>query len=155
MAFITEKATNKELSIIMNRMKKNNGQPLYSEFASGSIRHFVEGEVKNGRASGFHHQGLSERGNAVAPGRANKHGILESGVLIDGIKKSGNSGMSTLFPEDWGIIKTLDAVSEAYHDPGRRLVPGTSNLYEGYTGKIKIGMYIDQNGKIKSAFPIL
>ncbi len=157
LTYITTKATNEELSILMNRMKKNNGNNILDIFQDGSIEHFIEGGVnRNGNATGFH-SGLSDKGTVVVEGQKDyKTGVYEAGITVNGIGKTTNSGKSTLFPDDWGIIKILDAVEEAYYDPSLSLVTGTTNQYETMTKrKVKIGMYLNSHRKITSAFPVL
>lgn len=71
---------------------------------------------------------------------------------MNGITKTANGGFSTFFPENMSPQEVVDAISEAYSNCA--LKPGTRNTYQGITKSgIQIEMFLNQDGKIISAFP--
>jgi Bacterial EndoU nuclease len=72
------------------------------------------------------------------------------------IAKNGNKGVSSFFPDNWGYQKIVDSINRA-KSAGSKVHPNdpTKNIHEGFddlTG-ITINYYLDNTGKIISAFP--
>lgn len=125
-------------------------------FRRGALEHILEGELnRNGDAVGFHYEGLpSAKGSVVEGTRTNpdQDGLYEAEVEVEGKKKRGNRGISSFFPLHWTAQDVVDAINEAYDS--KQFISG--NTYEGLTDEgIVIHMYLDDNDKIISAFPIL
>jgi len=124
-------------------------------FREGALEHILEGEInRQGEAVGFHYEGLSTAKGKVVEGTRtdpDTNGVYEAEVEIDGIKKSGNKGISTFFPLYWSTQEVIDGINEAYET--KQFISG--NTYEGLTEEgIVIRMYLDEEEKIISAFPI-
>lgn len=124
-------------------------------FRDGALEHILEGEInRKGNAVGFHYNRLPTKKGEMIDGtetERNDFGIYEAEVMVDGVKKVSNKGKSTFFPDEWDTQEVIDAINEAYENK----VFLSGNTYEGLTSEgIIIQMYLDQNGKIISAFPI-
>lgn len=125
-------------------------------FKQGALEHILEGELnRKGDAVGFHYEGLpTAKGSVIEGTRTNpdKYGVYEAEVEVEGKKKRGNQGISSFFPLHWTAQDVVDAINEAYET--KQFVTG--NTYEGLTEEgVTIHMYLDQNDKIISAFPVL
>jgi len=125
-------------------------------FRPGALEHILEGEInRKGDAVGFHYEGLeTAKGRVIENTRTNpdKYGVYEAEIEVDGIKKSGNRGISSFFPLHWTAQEVVDGINEAYES--KEFLRG--NTYEGISDEgVIIHMYLDQNDKIISAFPVL
>ncbi len=123
------------------------------------VIHIMRGNVKRGRAGGVHHK------SAVSQGEAREIGarIQSSDGLLYKVKvevkdangnfiaKKSNGGYSTFFPDSWDQMRVLDEIKHARNN--KKFVSG--NEYWGYSkdGKIKIHMYLRNDGTIISAYP--
>ncbi|MDY0406110.1 EndoU domain-containing protein [Virgibacillus sp. 179-BFC.A HS] len=126
-----------------------------SHFRKGALEHIFEGEInRRGDAVGFHYDGLPTKKGDVIDGTEtdpNQYGVYEAKIEVDGVKKKSNGGKSTLFPDEWDAQQVVDAINDAYE--ARTFISG--NTYEGLTKDgMPIRMYLDQNKKIISAFPV-
>ena len=128
-------------------LKKLSGTNIFTKSA---IEHIFKGN----NASGYHYEGIKD-----TPGRADPEtrsdpddsGVYTARVTVNGKNKKGNKGYSSFFPVELSPQEVVDAISEAYN--GREHVNG--NTYEGVSeGGIVIDMYLTDDGKIISAFPI-
>lgn len=124
-------------------------------FTDSAIEHIFVGQInKGGDATGYHYDGIKETPGRIIPGTespVNQFGVYNAKVEVNGIKKITNNGYSTFFPADMSPQQVVDAINEAYDNKkySRR------NMYAGDTSiGITINMYIDDNGKIISAYPI-
>ena len=128
-------------------LKKLSGTNIFTKSA---IEHIFKGN----NASGYHYEGIKD-----TPGRADPEtrsdpddsGVYTARVTVNGKNKKGNKGYSSFFPIELSPQEVVDAITEAYN--GREHVNG--NTYEGVSeGGIVIDMYLTDDGKIISAFPI-
>lgn len=128
-------------------LKKLSGTNIFTKSA---IEHIFKGN----NASGYHYEGIKD-----TPGRADPEtrsdpddsGVYTARVTVNGKNKKGNKGYSSFFPVELSPQEVVDAITEAYN--GRELVSG--NTYEGVSENgIVIDMYLTDDGKIISAFPI-
>lgn len=124
-------------------------------FREGALTHIFEGELnRKGHAVGYHYEGLPDTPGSVIEGTRtdpDSNGVYEAEVEVSGVKKSGNQGISSFFPLHWTSQEVVDAINEAYET--KELLTG--NTYEGISEEgITIHMYLDDNEKIISAFPI-
>src|SRR5699024_12509351 len=120
------------------------------------VEYNLEWEIKRKcDAVGFHYEGLeTAKGRVIENTRTNpdKYGVYEAEIEVDGIKKSGNRGISSFFPLHWTAQEVVDGINEAFES--KELLRGYS--YEGISDEgVIIHMYLDQNDKIISAFPVL
>lgn len=124
-------------------------------FQNNALAHILEGELnRKGLAVGFHYDRLPTRLGEVIEGtetEVNEYGVYEAKVRVDGVDKTSNSGKSTFFPKEWDTQQVVDAINEAYDARSLK----TGNTYAGVTKDgMVINMYLNQNDKIISAFPI-
>ena len=82
----------------------------------------------------------------------NDLGVYKAQVEVNGIPKSGNGGYSTFFSKEMSPQDVIDSINEAYNN--KVFVVGSKNSYIGISNNgLEIEMYINNNGKIISAFP--
>lgn len=124
-------------------------------FIDSAIEHIFEGNVKRGKAGGYHYECIKDTAGKVIAGTEvslNDLGVYKAQVEVDGIPKKSNKGYSTFFPKDMDPQEVVDAINEAYVN--RVFVEGTSNTYRGSAENgLEIEMYLNENEKIISAFP--
>ena len=100
---------------------------------------------------GYHYGKIDGVAGKIIPGTKsapNKFGVYKARVEVNGIVKRADS---TFFPDDMNCQEVVDSIVEAY---GNRMYQKL-NEYSGYSSNgMKIGMYLDENDKIISAFPI-
>lgn len=128
-------------------------------FTEGALNHIFKGEInRKGKLVGYHYEKLQGETAEVISGtrtHPNKFGVYEGRVRK---RQNGTTiekkAASTFFPEHWSPQRVVNEVNEAYRNKAN--VPGLqSNVYEHTnTSGVKIRMFLDENGKIKSAFPI-
>ncbi len=126
-----------------------------SYFRSGALAHILEGELnRKGQAVGFHYEGFPTAKGEVVEGTktdTDEHGVYEAKVVVEEVAKQSNGGRSSFFPEDWTAQDVVDAINEAYET--KELLTG--NTYAGITEEgIVVHMYLDDQEKIISAFPV-
>ena len=104
-------------------------------FTDSAIEHIFEGQVNaRGKAVGYHYEGIEGT----------------SGNVIPGTESYG--GFSTFYSKNLSPQQVVDAINEAYSNCELKL--GTRNTYQGVANNgMKIDMFLDQSGKIISAFP--
>ena len=130
-------------------------------FTERSLEHIFEGEVNSrGKAVGYHYEGIENSAGSIVNGTRttpSANGIYEGQVSVNGIPKTANGGKSTFFPENMTPQQVVDCINEAYDN--KTLVfsapkSGMNSTYQGTTaGGIDVTMYINDDGKIVSAFP--
>lgn len=124
-------------------------------FRNHALAHIFEGEINGrGQAVGFHYEGLpTAKGEVVEKSRTpkNKVGVYEAKVVVSNVNKQSNQGKSSFFPNDLDAQKVVDEINKAYELKEHV----TGNTYEGLSDQgIVIRMYLDNNNKIISAFPV-
>ncbi len=125
-------------------------------FTDSAIEHIFEGQINvRGKAVGYHYEGIEGTSGKVISGTessVNNVGVYKAQVEVDGIPKTANGGFSTFYSKDMSPQQVIDAINEAYSNC--ELKHGTRNTYQGVANNgMIIDMYLDQNGKIISAFP--
>ncbi|WP_338854775.1 minor capsid protein [Clostridium perfringens] len=132
----------------LNRLK-------YTEnFASkDAIKHILEGEInRRGRAVGFHMENIPTRkGKVIESTRSikDKNGVYSAKVEVNGILKDAKS---SFFPTNMIPQQIVNAINEAYENREPHFI---RNMMKGKTSYgFEIGMYLDRNGKISTAFPL-
>lgn len=119
-------------------------------FNSHALEHIFYGTInRNGNATGFHFEETGEDAEIIESTRSknDRNGVYRADVKIEGIKKNG---FSSFFPQHWTPQEVVDAINIAYSN--REYVSG--NIYEGESQGLTIQMYLTDNDKIISAFPI-
>jgi Bacterial EndoU nuclease len=132
---------------------------IAKEITPKTIKHIFEGEInKAGKATGVHHIDAIRGGTArIVPGtvQSGPNGLYKAIVEVKDttgkwIRKSGNKGYSSFFPDNWDKQKVLEEITHAFNNK----VFDTGNTWKGLTSNgIEIEMYIGTNGEIISAFP--
>ncbi len=78
--------------------------------------------------------------------------MYKAQVEVNGTPKTANGGFSSFFPDNMRPQEVVDSINEAYSNCA--LKPGTRNTYQGVTKSgLQIEMFLNQDGKIISAFP--
>ena len=135
---------------ILNSLKNT------ENFTDSAIEHIFEGQVNaRGKAVGYHYEGIEGTSGNVIPGTessVNNFGVYKAQVEVNGIPKTANGGFSTFYSKNLSPQQVVDAINEAYSNCELKL--GTRNTYQGVANNgMKIDMFLDQSGKIISAFP--
>ena len=124
-------------------------------FMDSTIEHIFEGNVRRGKAGGYHYECIKDTAGNIVNGTEvliNDLGVYKAQVEVNGIPKSGNGGYSTFFPKEMSPQDVIDSINEAYNN--KVFVVGSKNSYIGTSNNgLEIEMYINNNGKIISAFP--
>ena len=125
-------------------------------FTDSAIEHIFEGQANaRGKAVGYHYEGIEGTSGNVIPGTessVNNIGVYKAQVEVNGIPKTANGGFSTFYSKNLSPQQVIDAINEAYSNCELKL--GTRNTYQGVANNgMKIDMFLDQSGKIISAFP--
>ena len=124
-------------------------------FMDSTIEHIFEGNVRRGKAGGYHYECIKDTAGNIVNGTEvsiNDLGVYKAQVEVNGIPKSGNGGYSTFFPKEMSPQDVIDSINEAYNN--KVFVVGSKNSYIGTSNNgLEIEMYINKNGKIISAFP--
>lgn len=124
-------------------------------FLESAIEHIFEGQINaSGNATGYHYDKIEDSAGKIVPGTKttpNALGVYEAKVEVSGVAKSSNGGYSTFFPDAMSPQQVVDAINEAYAD--RQWI--RSNIYIGTSkGNMDIEMYLTDDNKIISAFPV-
>ena len=130
-----------------------------------NLDHIFHGEVRRGRLSGFHYRDLVDPTNGArvvrrGPPDANGSYRAEIEVNINGVlyKKGNidaieNDQMHTMFSDSWSRSRVEIEIYEAFYSDTKIT---RRNLWEGVSSSgVRIRGYIDENGDIYTAFPIL
>ncbi|EOH96619.1 hypothetical protein UAY_02987 [Enterococcus moraviensis ATCC BAA-383] len=120
-----------------------------------ALAHIFQGNLnRRGSAGGYHSEFIPNTPGRIVPGTKTPpkvSGVYTGQVTVNGVPKTGNQGVSSFFPEHWDPQFVVNTINGAYEN--RTLVKG--NTYNGSYNGITVQMYIDSNGKIISAFPLL
>ncbi|MBQ8994543.1 MAG: EndoU domain-containing protein [Oscillospiraceae bacterium] len=124
-------------------------------FRESTIEHIFMGTINDsGKASGYHYNGIIDSPGAIVPGtetEPDSYGVYTAQVTVDGIRKSGNKGYSTFFPDTMSPQDVIDAINEAYEN---RVEIG-DGLYAGLTNEgMEIDMALTKKGIIVTAYPV-
>lgn len=127
----------------------------YTEnFASkDAIKHILEGEInRRGKAVGFHMENMpTKKGRIIESTRSikDKNGVYSAKVEVNGILKDAKS---SFFPTNMIPQQIVNAINESYENREPHFI---RNMMKGKTSYgFEIGMYLDRNGKISTAFPL-
>ncbi|WP_370016269.1 T7SS effector LXG polymorphic toxin [Peribacillus sp. B2I2] len=139
----------KEQLISMARVESEISGDGGNKFTLDTMRHVYHGEInRRGKAVGYHHESMM--GGKIVPGTeeaSDINGVYRAKVEINGVMKVAKS---TFFPKDWDRVKVNNAINEAFEN---KIKDG--NKYVGRTSSgIDIGMYLNRDGTIATAFPL-
>lgn len=141
-------ATTQQVSQQQSLLSLKNTQ----HFLKNALEHIFEGEInRNGQAVGYHYEGLTtSKAKVIESTRSkeDKNGVYRAKITIEGKEKNA---FSSFFPKTWSMQQIVDTINEAYEN--KQLESG--NIYNGKTKSgITIQMYLTENNKIISAFPL-
>ena len=124
-------------------------------FAHGALAHIFDGTInKKGKATGYHYSMVADsKGKIVAGTRKNpdSRGVFTAKVEVDGVRKDG---FSSFYPETWSPQQVVDAINAAYADALADPSNPHGSLWMGHVGDLEINMYLTDDKKIITAFPI-
>lgn len=124
-------------------------------FARGALAHIFDGTInKKGKATGYHYSMVADsKGKIVAGTRKNpdNRGVFTAKVEVDGVRKDG---FSSFYPETWSPQQVVDAINAAYADALADPSNPHGSLWIGHAGELEINMYLTDDKKILTAFPV-
>ena len=88
-------------------------------FMDSTIEHIFEGNVRRGKAGGYHYECIKDTAGNIVNGTEvliNDLGVYKAQVEVNGIPKSGNGGYSTFFPKEKSPQDVIDSINEAYNN---------------------------------------
>ena len=144
--------SNQKSSYTMADIKKLSNT---EHFAKKTLEHIFDGTINSkGNATGYHYSKVKDSKGEIIPGTESDrdgHGVFTAKVKVSGVKKNG---FSSFYPEDWTPQQVVDAINEAYDDALSDKSNPHGSIWIGYSGDLEIDMYLDNNKKITTAFPI-
>ena len=124
-------------------------------FARGALEHIFDGTInKKGKATGYHYDKVEGSRGKILPGTRSKedrHGVFTARVEVDGVQKNG---FSSFYPDEWTPQEVVDAINTAYKDALENTSNPHGDLWIGYSGDLEIDMYLTDQKKIITAYPI-
>lgn len=124
-------------------------------FAKNTLAHIFDGTINSkGNATGYHYSNVTDsKGEIIAGTESEKdsRGVFTAKVKVNGVKKNG---FSTFYPESWTPQQVVDAINDAYEDALSDKSNPHGSLWIGHSGDLEIDMYLDNNKKITTAYPI-
>ena len=124
-------------------------------FSRHGLEHIFDGTVnKKGKATGYHYSRVEDSKGQILDGTRSKkdeNGVFTAKVEVDGVKKEG---FSSFYPEDWSPQDVVDAINTAYKEAVNDPKNPHGSLWIGHACKLEIDMYLDDNRKILTAYPI-
>ena len=124
-------------------------------FAKGARDHIFDGTInKKGEATGYHYDMVSDSKGSIIPGtesETDSNGVFTAKVKVDGVKKKG---FSSFYPSDWTPQEVVDAINRAYKDAMSDDSNPHGDLWIGFAGDLEIDMYLNNQKKIVTAYPI-
>ncbi len=144
--------SDKKSSYMMSDIKKLKDT---GNFSRHGLEHIFDGTInKKGKATGYHYSRVEDSKGQIIDGTRGKkdeNGVFTAKVEVDGVKKEG---FSSFYPEDWSPQDVVDAINTAYKDALADKQNPRGSLWIGHAGKLEIDMYLDDNRKILTAYPI-
>jgi RHS repeat-associated protein len=126
-----------------------------------NAKHIFHGDVRKGKAKGFHHRGsIGHEGNArvVSEGPKNVQGAYSAQIEVrDPATGSWLRKTSTMFPDQWSRAQVLDEIQSVVASPtAAKWQSGVNTVVEGISPSgLTIRAYITPGGLIDSAHPVL
>ena len=124
-------------------------------FAEGAIEHIFDGTInKKGAATGYHYDTVTDSKGSIIDGTKSdldRHSVFTAKVKVSGVKKDG---FSSFFPSDWTPQQVVDTINQAYDDALSDTSNPQNNLWIGFVGDLEIDLYLNDQKKIVTAYPI-
>ncbi|CAH1207692.1 hypothetical protein PAECIP111893_02757 [Paenibacillus plantiphilus] len=147
-----------DLGIWVHNIGKCDWSVIAKYFTPNAKKHILEGEINSkGKAVGWHHELSSSIGKIVnITVKPNKQGVYAAQVKINGVLKDAES---TFFPKHWSSDEVMQAIYEVYENAKPSLKKDGTEFVRKWEGThssgIKIQMWLDSEGRVETAFPIL
>ena len=124
-------------------------------FARNALEHIFDGTInKKGKATGYHYSRIADSRGRILDGTRSAedgNGVFTAKVEVAGTRKDG---FSSFYPEDWTPQQVVDAINTAYQEAIHNPENPRGTLWIGHAGKLEIDMYLTDDRKILTAYPI-
>ncbi len=124
-------------------------------FAKNTLKHIFDGTINSkGNATGYHYTMVEDSKGSIIDGtksKEDKNGVFTGKVKVGDVKKKG---FSSFYPESWTPQQVVDAINTAYDYAVNDSSNPKGSLWIGYAGDLEIDMYLDNNKKITTAYPV-
>ena len=124
-------------------------------FADNAIEHIFDGTINSkGKATGYHYSMVTDSKGSIIEGTRSEtddHGVFTAKVKVNDVKKNG---FSSFYPESWTPQQVVDAINEAYESALSSPNNPYGELWIGFSGDLEIDMYLNNQKKITTAYPI-
>lgn len=124
-------------------------------FSDSALEHIFDGTInRSGKATGYHYTMIPDSKGKLIDGTRSendKHGVFTGNVEVDGVTKNN---FSSFYPEMWSPQDVVNAINIAYDDALSNPDNPSGSLWIGYYQDIEIDMYLTDDKKIITAYPI-
>ena len=124
-------------------------------FAKNTLKHIFDGTINSkGNATGYHYTMVEDSKGSIIDGtrsKEDKNGVFTGKVKVGDVKKKS---FSSFYPESWTPQQVVDAINTAYDYAVNDSSNPKGSLWIGYAGDLEIDMYLDNNKKITTAYPV-
>ena len=124
-------------------------------FAKNALEHIFDGTINSkGKATGYHYSMVTDSKGSIIEGTRSEtddHGVFTAKVKVNDVKKNG---FSSFYPESWTPQQVVDAINEAYESALSSPNNPYGELWIGFSGDLEIDMYLNNQKKITTAYPI-
>ena len=124
-------------------------------FAKNTLKHIFDGTINSkGKATGYHYSMVEDSKGSIIDGtrsKEDKNGVFTGKVKVGDVKKNG---FSSFYPESWTPQQVVDAINTAYDYAINDSSNPKGSLWIGYADDLEIDMYLDNNKKITTAYPV-
>lgn len=124
-------------------------------FAPNAVAHIFDGSInKKGKATGYHYSQVTDSQGKIIEGTrsaVDSRGVFTAKVEVSGVPKNG---FSSFYPENWSPQQVVDSINVAYESALADPDNPHGSLWIGYSGDLEIDMYLTDDKKIITAYPI-
>lgn len=124
-------------------------------FGKKTLEHIFDGTINaKGNATGYHYSMVSDSKGSIIDGTrsdTDKNGVFTAKVKVKNVRKNG---FSSFYPESWTPQQVVDAINVAYKVAVNDSKNPRGSLWIGYYENLEIDMYLDNNKKIATAYPV-